>query len=187
MPRVLQAIIFVVFFVMVAGSVLLPVYWWKNEDGAPPQIHELTRLSGHVRSLVKIRTNGTGNKPIIHLTIQEDLRDFVIEGPGYGAAKRLEALEPGIEIEFWVRTTEERRSNSTNGIDLILNSVFEWRKRSEVYALRTKTETLLSLDDYRREVEDSNYTLVYLGMFLAALLVGWVLFAIWKEKRNKQT
>lgn len=187
MPRGVRAIILVVFLALVAGSVLLPVYWWKYEHGAPPKIHELTRLSGHVRSLVKTRTNGTGNKPIIHLAIQEDLRNFVIEGPGYRAVKRLELLKPGVEIEFWVRTTEERRSNSTKGIDLILNSVFEWRKSPEVHALRTKTETLLGLEDYRREVEDSNHRLVHLGMLVAALLVGWVLFALWKEKRNKRT
>lgn len=185
-PRGRRTIVFVVSFALVAGSVLLPVHWWKSEHGAPPEIHELTRLSGHVRSLVKTRTNGTGNKPIIHLAIQEDLRDFVIEGPGYRAVKGLELLEPGVEIEFWVRTTEERRSNSTKGIDLILNSVFEWRKSPEVHALRTKTETLLGLDDFRREAEDSNHKLAYLGMLLAAAMPGRVLFVLWKERRNKR-
>ena len=187
MPRGVRAIIFFVFLALVAGSVLVPLYWWKNEDGAPPQIHELTRMTGHVRSLETTGTIGTRKKPIIHLTIQEDLRDFEISGPGYRAVKRLELLKPGVEIEFWVRTTEERRSNSTKEIDLILNSVFSWRKRPEVYALRTKTETLLGLEDYHREVDGSNHKLVYLGMLVAVLLMGRVLFAILKEKRVEQT
>lgn len=125
-----------------------------------PNANELVKISGHVRAIERTKTKQRHSKPIIYLNIHEDLRTFEISGSGYSAVRGLKTLTPGKKVEFSIRK-DESESMEYN---------------PTIYELRTDSNLVLSLSDYKDKADTSNRKTLYLGIFgfLGAIILFFI-------------
>lgn len=166
--------------------IVIPIWIWTENKDKSINEDELITLTGHVSTTRKTRTPGKHGSPIIYLTINENARTFRIANSSYRAvddSRILSLLTPGTEIEIKTKESEIERSNSRHGINKMLNSIFQWRGQPQVYALRTKTDTLLSIEDYEWEEEEFNLSNIKWGIILVLLIAGRLLWIYYKGEK----
>ena len=166
--------------------IAIPIWVWTENGDKSINDGDLVTLTGHVKTIEKTMTKGKHSSPIIYLTIDGDTRTFKIVHSSYRAiddTKLLTLLTQGTEIELKTKESEIERSNSKNRINGILNSIFEWRGQPQVYALRTKTDNLLSIEDYNGEEEEFNLSNIKWGIILVLFVAGLLLREYYKGEK----
>jgi hypothetical protein len=166
--------------------IVIPIWIWiENKDNSIIE-KDLLTLTGHVKTIKKTTTRGKHPSPIIYLTIDEDKRIFRIANSSYRAvddSKLLSLLTTGTEIEMKTKESEIKRSNSGHGFNNLLNSIFEWRGQPQVYALRTKSDILLSTADFNNKEEEFNISNIKWGIILVLFITGRLLWTYYRGEK----
>jgi hypothetical protein len=165
-------------------------YWNYSQDGEDAvRSNELLGLRGEIQTIRKTTTTsgryGSG-KPFVELSVKGFPVKFVISDDSYRAAKPqriMAVLHQDVEIDFWVKRKSYRRSLSSKPTDKLLNAILKWRKRPNIYALKSGNEWYLNISEFNSSRKEFNIDNLFWGFLGLILVTGRLIWALCREPK----